>query len=308
MHILVDDRESSVFEYITQINEQHEDPVFVVERMTVGDYALIHDNRVLICIERKTWKDLAASIKDGRKRNVAKMIQAREETGCRLMYVIEGRAFPNPKGKVAGIRYKALQAHLDHLMIRDGIQVIQTSGRAHTVHRLAQLMQNACTLGDEYLGGAALNSAPNGAALNSAAVLQKKHIKDDTAVIYDLWCAIPFITSKTASLFIEDGVTVRDFLLGGVAEADIAVMKYPSKVTVGRKRAKKMLKSRELATTHRAVLRAIPGVGPTTADAILKSHTLPELLSMDVSEVKEATSDLRVVNRKVMTNMIKFLW
>ena len=43
---------------------------------------------ILFVIERKTWTDLASSLRDGRKENNKKLLKIREETKCQLIYLI----------------------------------------------------------------------------------------------------------------------------------------------------------------------------------------------------------------------------
>ena len=68
IHILVDDRERSVYSFfdrddVTTINIPYE-----ITRLTVGDYVIMYGDTILAIIERKTWKDLASSLLDGRKK------------------------------------------------------------------------------------------------------------------------------------------------------------------------------------------------------------------------------------------------
>ena len=61
--ILIDDREKNVIPFFEKIDS---DIKYKIDRLTVGDYSVLYKDKILFIIERKTWVDLAASIKDGR--------------------------------------------------------------------------------------------------------------------------------------------------------------------------------------------------------------------------------------------------
>ncbi len=119
----------------------------VDEVMTTGDYA-IQANGHVILVERKTWEDLAASIKDKRIfRNHEKMLAARD-LGMRIVYLIEGR-MPKPSTmdtRIQGIPMGNLVAKLDHFAMRDGVWVIHTANATETAERLLLLGKNLLTL------------------------------------------------------------------------------------------------------------------------------------------------------------------
>jgi len=71
MEIIVDDRERAIVQYMQQYSDElHIN--FKVKRLEVGDYAIVYKNHIICTIERKTWIDLAAIMRDGRKENVNK--------------------------------------------------------------------------------------------------------------------------------------------------------------------------------------------------------------------------------------------
>jgi ERCC4-type nuclease len=308
-YILVDHRERHVTPYM---DEDHTDIPFFVEHLSVGDYAIMYRGILLVAIERKSWKDMADSIKDGRINNVSKLLEIRETTTCSLVYLIEGKAFPNLKRKVRGISYKCMQAHLDHIMFRDNVSHVQTANSKHTARRIFEMTTNIISMGvaadiDKKIGGCVKKR-------DDTAKLKKKHIKSDDAHLYEIWKAIPWITSKTASLIIDDGISVRQFIMGEVDIDTLSALRYPSGVIVGKKRAKKMLVVTQAgAKSHGAVLRAVPNVGKTIAKSILEVRGLLEWLEMDPDDVTEELEDLKngnraAVNDRAKKNLLKFLW
>jgi ERCC4-type nuclease len=113
--------------------------VVKVERITVGDYAFVYKGKVVVIVERKSLADLASSIKDGRMENNKKLLEAQENTGCKLVYMIEGTAYPRLDKKIGRMPYKCLQGKLDSLLFRHDIKIIWTRDCEHTAARLAGL-------------------------------------------------------------------------------------------------------------------------------------------------------------------------
>ena len=144
-HIIVDDRERAIFPYLEQPAKASQIS-YEIRRINVGDYAICCDKQIKMIIERKTWEDLAASFRDGRKANVAKLISARQETGCILTYLIEGPACPRPNALFGRIPINNLRAHLDHLALRDNIHIIYSSDLAYSGMRLFELAKNMRSL------------------------------------------------------------------------------------------------------------------------------------------------------------------
>ena len=143
--IIVDDRERAVVGFLeTQSEKYHID--YKIQHMNVGDYAVVYQGYVLMIIERKTWIDLSASMRDGRKENVNKLIKLREMTGCKILYLIEGNATPLPDKKYGRIPASQLRSHLDHLMLRDNIFVIHSVDQQDTARRLFELVKNHSTI------------------------------------------------------------------------------------------------------------------------------------------------------------------
>lgn len=133
MELIVDDRERGVIPYLKKIINVK------VERITVGDYAFIYNGKVIVIVERKSLSDLASSIKDGRMENNDKLLHAQKTDGCKILYIIEGSAYPNLERKICGIKYKCLQGKLDSILFRHDIKIIWTKDCYHTATRIAGL-------------------------------------------------------------------------------------------------------------------------------------------------------------------------
>lgn len=121
---------------------------FVTEAMDVGDIAVrdADSKAYRVILERKTCKDLAASINDGRYKE-QKMRLMTATCPCKG-YLIEGSfpedgiVFPMANGRrtrcVAKTTYYSV---LVGTTVRDGMQVFQTESLKHTVTFIAQLLK-----------------------------------------------------------------------------------------------------------------------------------------------------------------------
>lgn len=144
MEIIADDREKHVVPHFDEYKNEY-NINYKVERMNVGDYAISYKNYIIVIIERKTWADLAASIRDGRKANIEKLKQLRETVGCQIAYLIEGPAMPKPNDKFARMPYKNLRSHLDHLAFRDSVHMLYSNDATTSARRIMELALNIST-------------------------------------------------------------------------------------------------------------------------------------------------------------------
>jgi ERCC4-type nuclease len=152
LRIIVDTRESMVLPHLqnaalnyTKTAAKKKSINIQSKQITTGDYAFIWQERCALIIERKRLSDLSASIKDGRMENHEKLELLRKSQGCPIVNIIEGRK-KAPHIAIGGITMKALQAKLDHLMIRDNTHIIYTVGPQESAERIFELGLNTITL------------------------------------------------------------------------------------------------------------------------------------------------------------------
>lgn len=284
IQIIVDDREQHVIPYFNEF-ESHPTIVYKIMRVNIGDYNVIYKGNILMSIERKTWKDLAGSIKDGRKENVNKMIKLREEVGCHLFYLIEGNPLPKPNVKYGRISSKNLRSHLDHLMLRDNIHIIYSKDKKNTVERIFQLVQNYLSIKPSPLNkfnDMTKNSSKNGEGI---AKLKEKIIITPESIVYKIWCCVPNITEKTSNLFINQGYHISDLILGNITKDQIFSMKYENGYIIGA-RSNKIWNCSRIKTSNNKVfikmLSCIPGITKKTADIILSTISFDDLIKGNI--------------------------
>ena len=151
--IIVDQRERSVFDALESSENEYE-----LRTIEIGDYQIWIDDgnplnkKCCACIERKTLTDYAASIKDGRIKNISKMIELRALTNCQLYLIIEGNIFPNLSAKFAGIAYKAIETSIFRNMVKHNIQIIRSRNTSDTVHIINKLTNEMVLFNSTIIG------------------------------------------------------------------------------------------------------------------------------------------------------------
>lgn len=125
----------------------------IVNNEAVGDYNIMipsryNANRNLIAavFERKTWKDLAASIKDQRTISQHKnMLGLRDTKGCFIYYIIEGNLTYGDETTHAHIPFKNLHAKLRSMSLK-GVHFFQTRDQEDTARFLVNIARDIVRL------------------------------------------------------------------------------------------------------------------------------------------------------------------
>jgi ERCC4-type nuclease len=143
--LLIDDRERAVYPHL---ETEARDITYTKMRFEIGDYALryLPTNQIIAVFERKTLKDFADSLIDGRYANKDKMIKFREQTGCRVILIVEGPPHPGPREYFGSKMYYEIESAIFHMQMRDNIHVINTLNQAHTIVVLVRYIKSMVTL------------------------------------------------------------------------------------------------------------------------------------------------------------------
>lgn len=138
----------------------------VKKMMTTADYNIVlypedKDPIIAVAIERKTWKDLIASIKGSRSvGQTKKMYSLQKDHGCKLYYIIEGNFTFSKRTKIGG-KHGMIFEDLYGKLLRDslkGISFIQTKNQDHTADVITELARNAWRL---YQNGELVGCTPS---------------------------------------------------------------------------------------------------------------------------------------------------
>ena len=124
-----------------------------VNNATIGDYSILipslknpSKNILAVVFERKTWKDLAASIKDQRSVVQHKnMVALRDKKGCLLYYIIEGGLTYQDTTKICRIPFKNLHAKMRSMSLK-GVHSFQTKDQQDTARLLINIARDISRL------------------------------------------------------------------------------------------------------------------------------------------------------------------
>jgi ERCC4-type nuclease len=306
MEIIIDDRERAITDIIKSVDFPP-NITYKITRINIGDYNILYNGVILFSIERKTWKDLSASIKDGRKNNINKMIDLRKETNCRLIYIMEGKT-PSIDSKVSNIPYKNLLSHLDHIMIRDNIYVLHSNDKKGTIMRLISLIQNFITIKPSLLP---CDNTINGGENDILNKLKQITIPTDVSIIYKIWCCLPYITEKTAFLFIEGGYHISDLILGKIPKDIIYSLKSDNYI-IGNK-SEKIWKYSRITIENKKyfinMITQIRGISKKTAVIIYDTISFESLLNNEITinQLKDIKKTEKLkLGQKMADNIFKF--
>jgi ERCC4-type nuclease len=288
MEIIIDDREKAVIPYLEKYANKNTIP-FKIQRNEVGDYAITYQGYILMIIERKTWVDLAASFRDGRKNNVQKLIELRNRTKCQIAYLIEGPATPSLTQLFGRIPVRALRAHLDHLAIRDGIHILYSKDEDYTAMRLFELASNYLSLKEIIQNINTLVDSKN--EQNNTDELQCDMGKQRSINEQLLQC-LPSVGCLVSTVLADNGISLIGLYHQKYTASEIANLRYPSGSTIGLERGRKLAEgtkklidsqSKTSKKIHIRLLSTIPLISKKTAEIILQQTTLALILSGSLS-------------------------
>jgi ERCC4-type nuclease len=251
-NLYIDTREQGVIPFLFQIGEKFINIPYKITTLYAGDYAIFKGDSLLAVFERKTFSDLQSSMNDGRKENVNNLLDAREKTGCKLYYIIEGSPLSD---------CKKLYAHLDHLMVRDNIHILYTTNQQGTLIRLFELITNMTTL-PQFQN-----------VVGSDGDIFTKKNKTPSQISKEMWLCIGGISIN----FVDEIITILGSLnafFNNEELYEIKDVKYPG----GRKlQLSKIKKSRQDPKLLTKMLTCINGITSETAATILKNIELKDL-------------------------------
>ena len=131
MILLVDSREESFYQSVTQLVGNSESSVEIIKcGLPLGDFCLARAPRATpdFLVERKTYMDFWSSIRDGRHHQQrSRWKQYREETGVPILLVLEG-----DKGRLDPEIRDVIEKSVMRIMFRHHIQVIFTEDTEKT--------------------------------------------------------------------------------------------------------------------------------------------------------------------------------
>jgi ERCC4-type nuclease len=292
VYIVADTREDAVIPYLDEALGEYD---YAVKQINTGDYVICEKPRlpgaeplVRACFERKSLKDFAASLNDGRIDNTDKMLDLRAKTGCALYYIVEGSAFPSPDKTFGRVPYSRILGTITRLMACDGVFVVQTRDPQHTAKRLADFTkvyaQNPTAPDekeDEVVGvvGAEEAGAP--------ASLLGRIARPDHEEVASMWARLHGVTYALGKKLAET------FSVAALATREVGIDVISSTKTVTGRAASKSTIASLLAVRDGAqeagvrLLSGVSGITEPVAQSVLeKLGGLPKLCTADLSAIE----------------------
>ena len=146
INLVIDNREKHIIDYINELNQNNDRKKieYEVKQMDIGDIQIYINNKLFIVIERKTIKDLVASIKDGRYREqklrLKSLISREENKYVKIIYLIEGKLLGKQKSSIPN---STIWSTMCKLMMRDNFIVFRTKSLKESVNFIKTMAEKA---------------------------------------------------------------------------------------------------------------------------------------------------------------------
>lgn len=304
--LICDTREHAV---LIHAEAEFSDIKYSVSQINVGDYAIIDTSgKIIVIIERKSLEDYGASLKDARHSNKEKLNELSLTTGCRIVYIIEGKLSPGPNDLFARIPYRHIESSIFHLIIRDNICVLRTKDTLDTAKTLCRFTKSCSTVDfipdrskpiigaieapDECVSGNAENKDQNivlapEETFDHVKLLNSKHVKATIDIVRGMWAKFSGISVTSADEYINL-MSLSDLISGKI---DIKALKMRN----GKPPNKRVMAALNNITidVEKKLLSEIPGISAETARGILSERRLHAILSYDAPSISIITLPLK---------------
>lgn len=180
LELHIDYRERAL---IDALRQHHPETSLVVKNLPIGDLAIRNDDGVCLVVERKTVRDLMASITDGRFREQKRRL---EDSGVvHVVYIIEGSLWHDDGGKHS-ISYGAVV----NLIFKHNFKVIMSCDPNDTARYVVLLLKK--------LAAGELERAP---------VADQSFVRRGDKVLANVFkhqlCVVPGVSPAIASKIVE---------------------------------------------------------------------------------------------------------
>lgn len=184
MELVVDNRERELLKFFGEVQTANLD---------LGDFVIRGSGEIVYVIERKSWKDLAESIKDGRYHNQKKRLLETYDVS-KIIYIFEGPwNFGADSTMISGIPKPSLISCLINTALRDGIKVFVSGWQKDTYDLVMGIYNRVRDNPEKYVKAlAAVEAAP------AEIQVVKKQCVDAESYFIAALCQIPGVSMKTA--------------------------------------------------------------------------------------------------------------
>jgi len=212
MQIIVDEREQPIIQKF--LEKQNSDPSFPFshEVLPLGDISIRRNDQEIFLIERKTFSDLLASVKDGRYEEQSyRFCHSTSLERHHVIYILEGlfSQIHSPLEK------KILYSAIVRLQAFKGFSVIRTCNVQETCDYICALtdktkreMEKGATLWSQHASPETQNSTDY---CNVVKKVKKENItKENIGEI--LLCQIPSVSAVSAKAILETHGTIQNLI------------------------------------------------------------------------------------------------
>ena len=256
----------------------------ILNNSVYGDYAILleHENQfhLMAVFERKTWKDLAGSIKDGRlDEQHHGLQQLQDQYNCQIFYIFEGPVNNRPGRKFAGIQFKNLYAKARSLMIQ-GYPYFQTCNAAKTSELLVLMARDYMRLYRQekiQLG----NPLPAG---GFEKILTTPKTQSSGEELIKLWTSVPYVSAKSAQILAKH-IDFLELVNSQINIQQIAELTFDSGTVFGKAKAAKILAQIKNPVVQLKILTSIKTVSKPKAQIILSSMEFTDFLNLNWNPV-----------------------
>lgn len=205
IRITIDTREGKLYDILKKTIGRLEDIEFVVAPLEIGDVEILHtDPDFRVVIERKTERDLGASLKDGRyHEQKARILATIPSQHC--MYIIENPHSVWEQNMYAACSASAYAGAIIHTMFRDGMHVVITKNTEETCRWIETIFQKCKDNPHKFMINSHTGENGVGASYISCAKIKTKKLDNvDPVTCFLLQLGqIPGISSKLAQSIAE---------------------------------------------------------------------------------------------------------
>src|SRR5271165_2646408 len=247
---------------------------FSIEQIAIGDYGILlgEERKLTIVFERKTWKDLAASIKDKRMEDqYSRLEQLRQQTGCKIYYIIEGKLGYTETTKIANIPFKNLHAKLRRNLLRDQ-SFIQTKDQQHTALTIVNFARDVLNM------GSGLVICPPIITEISTLISRLAGGKNDQVIkhLEDAVALLKISQSQSEG----DGESEKSSAVNSDGISRVA----PAVLTI-----RKVVKNCDI---HQAMWTTLKGISSTTAQILVKKYNIVDIITMHEENIPKLVKEI----------------
>lgn len=292
--VQVDDREDALKPFLEVQTPRRTTDVGVC-RLTIGDVGVYWTQgakHLLMVFERKTWDDLAGSIKDGRIDRQLEDLMGLRSKGTAVFLIVEGKR----RASHAHIDSWNLTAKLSHIMIRHGIPILYTGSPEETVSKIFEMSDSYPMemIETRVAGG------NGGDQQDPLMVKREQNIKAESIAVLG---GAPAISYSTAGMLLRY-YTIMELLTN--KSINLAELQYPvSGAKIGNARAADIVRSLGKRDTHIKMLTQVKGVTKSVAGKIVAGmdNDVAKWTEEDLADIAKTPKRRlgKAVSKKIIT-------